>query len=123
MKAQDLRIGNWVTSFDGGFIQVNGYLISMLHDHPNHNMKPYPIELDSEIFIKAGFEYCRVGSTVLKLNISNEDEEYPCSLQVSGSGIQVCRCGIGAICSPVFYLHELQNLYYALTQNELIITP
>lgn len=130
MKAEELRIGN-LLYYKGSQYVANVQLISGNHfdcrDNdmgcftPNGSYEPIP--LTEEWLVKFGFAPCREGSTVLQKVIAYSDESYPCTLQVSGSGIQICRSGIGAICPNIEYVHQLQNLYFALTGEELEVNP
>jgi len=124
IKASDLRAGNWVNLnmkhpmqiygvWSGSVYNKNGERISIEHVSP--------IELTPELFIKIGFNYKNNTSSVAILAIDYIDSDYPCTLQSSGSGICIARSGIGAITVPIFHLHQLQNLYHALTGHDLTI--
>lgn len=134
MKIEDLRIGNYVTTLKAnnlsrvnnifgasGLVDCVEVASGMPHFRLSLLLFCKPIQLTPEILEKCGFAYARKNSSVLQFKIAYNDSDYPCSLQVSGSGIQICRSGIGAICAPIEYLHQLQNLYYALTGTELEI--
>jgi len=77
-----------------------------------------PILLTPQILEKAGFNR-KAGSSIYQIIIKYEDSKYPCTLQRTGDGFQICRSGIGAITSPIEYLHQLQNLYFELTREEI----
>lgn len=79
-----------------------------------------PIPLTEEWLIRFGFER-EEGRWTWKKNIYNEETTLPTSLQLwSGNDfISVCRSGIGAMDCPCEYVHQLQNLYFALTGKEL----
>ena len=51
------------------------------------------------------------------------DSDYPCTLQRTGDGMQVCRSGIGAKTAIMEHVHQLQNLYFSLVGRELVFTP
>jgi len=78
------------------------------------------VEITPEWLERMGF-YRKDNSSVYRTTIAYEETNYPAELQQTGDGIQVCRSGIGAITAPVEYVHQLQNLYYALTGEELKI--
>lgn len=84
--------------------------------------EPESIPLTPEILLACGFTH-RPGSDVLMLTIAYEDGDYPCTLQKTGDGIQICRSGIGAITAHINSLHQLQNLYHSLTGRELVYSP
>lgn len=116
IKANELRIGNWLLGCNNYYFQVDtDTFVALEHKSSNYNSDcPAPIPLTPEILEKCGF--------VRKEN--------------TGSGITwdygKFRLIQGYL--PEFYLdaphygkayttlHQLQNLYFALTQTELQIT-
>jgi|ERR1051325_3201089 hypothetical protein len=124
MELTELRIGNWVKYQDKHLqvIEFSPYMICCAPHWGFDNFEDIEgIPLTPEILEKCGFNYGNNKSGVLRLEIAYLNEDYPCTLQVSGSGIQICRSGVGSICPSIFYLHQLQNLYFALTGKELEI--
>lgn len=124
IRPEELRIGNWVATIYATPHRIDG---SDLYAMDKSREQPSPIFFDPipftpSILEKCGFN-CRQGSSIYRRDISYIDEDYPCSLQLSGSGIQIARSGIGAICAPVFNLHQLQNLFWCLTGEELNYKP
>ena len=126
MKITELRIGNLVLDEDGCYMYIGAIKgnskSDTVEDSAGNEVKVSSlnsISLDWEMLEKQGFKPARPNSGVLLLPIAFEDSDYPCTLQLSGSGLCVARSGVGAITAPVFYLHQLQNLYYALTGQEL----
>lgn len=123
IQANELRIGNKVL-FEGMLLTVKGIKedeatfveASAAVEYPDID----PIPLSPDILEACGFEIPH-HSRAHRLTIAYEDSNSPCTLQDSGSGIQICRSDIGAICAPVFSLHQLQNLLFALTGTELSI--
>lgn len=122
IKANELRIGNYILFKEygkgegiigrikpGDFGRVVG-----------GSDEYHPISLTDDWFKCCGF-IRKEGSRVWILPIDYIDSDWPCTLQLSGSGIQICRSGIGAICAPVFHVHSLQNLYYSLTGQDIAI--
>lgn len=118
MEAKELRIGNWVNVPESAFgfysytyrispafieVRTNGvYQTFEIND-----IKPIP--LTPEILEKAGFE--RIGNKWKLKNIS------------IGLGNSFISCLIGQtyIEPNLKHLHQLQNLYFALTGEELKI--
>ena len=120
IQPNDLRIGNWVIGASRGLpIQVTGVILSQFH-----KMNVHPIELTPNILDAAGFGvnkdnsfgyinenegilielgdfYEEVGRRVFYYVLPDTDD-YTC--------IAYCK-----------YLHQLQNLYFALTGDELQI--
>lgn len=119
----ELRIENLVLNRHNE-VHRFGFMDFMNYRHPQ--MGGYygfcAIPLTEEWLIKLGFEQ-QNGITVWKKEIQYIDESYPASLQLTNNGtaMQICRAGIGAACAPCFYVHQLQNLYFALTGEELTI--
>ena len=111
MKATELRIDNWVKwnyeeSSDGNAYPVEfGYELDDIKNNPNI-VKPIP--LTEEWLVKFGFEN----------NSMNLDEEGFLHLDISFIG------GVNVYINDMEYphinhVHQLQNLYFALTGQEL----
>ena len=120
MKANELRIGNYIT-FDSvdkpSYFEINLF---------NYLDRLKPIQLTEEWLLKAGFKYKKYHPTTIG------------SADVFGSGLYVSQM-INNGFSLVFqtdkksfyfefsdryikYVHELQNIYFALTGVELVFT-
>lgn len=116
MKAEELRIGNWV-ELDGNPSQVQFVDPNEIR---NSGDRLKPIVLSPEILEKAGFE---------------KEEEHNKKVYSYGeywieiaqwNPIKVSVWKYGAMNYPCFltqvsFLHQLQNLYFALTGEELKI--
>lgn len=123
IEAKELRTGNYVI-YHGEVeetCKLDAEDIFLTETKEGYRQLHSPIPLTPDILEKAGFHYNNNRSSVARREIAYQDSDYPCSLQLSGSGICIARSGIGAITAPVFYLHQLQNLFYALTGEELTI--
>jgi len=107
MKANELRIGNWVKESDGRFIHIHDGL------GIDHHKQFSPIEITPEILEKAGF----------KVERHTYDEYWSCgwfNIRKMGNGFEFL--GSEWTHGETFYfLHQLQNLYFALTGEELKI--
>lgn len=107
MKAQELRIGNYYDN-NGRFNKVTPSVIQDVMESERTWCKPIP--LTEEILLKCGFNETeklpgtqkRYEKKKIKISISNSGNFYTNKIQV-------------------IYLHQLQNLYYALTNEELTI--
>lgn len=134
IQANELRIGNWVKRKSGGCQQVLEVLSTMvlLQNEPpldvNKTMRlplssVEPIPLTPEILKKAGLKRDKEG-WVLSFDFKIYDP-----LEIGGAGDYVqSNRNIFTIIhnNSVFpkgfkYLHQLQNLYFALTSEELEI--
>lgn len=113
VKANEIRIGNWI-EFDNRFFEI--HTISEVFPTLNtaefgigvvdwNNIKP--IELTEEILFKCGFKEDDLFYHKDDIIISNFYEDF---LTLDGYD-----------CSKIRYLHQLQNLYFALTNQELNI--
>ena len=124
MEIEELKIGNWVL-FNGYPVQIRElqYISKIdVYLDSNVNVATYkPMPLTEEILLKCGFE---------------TESKYD-DFKLNGVNIQSCsmRCktlerfsfylNLGdendELNNKIDYLHELQNLYYALTKKELDI--
>jgi hypothetical protein len=124
MKAQDLRIGNTVNyqAAEGDILPntIDWQDLKWLSEgEKGFNLCHSPIPLTEECLLKLGFEYKNGG-----YKHKNYDLDWYFSL-----GIGFCpriferniskRDGV----KGCFYVHTLQNLYFALTGEELTLNP
>lgn len=106
IQANELRIGNWVYSL---ILEENAQITSI-----NSSIKDLlnPIELTEEILLKCGFKhkgggfYIHCKSLIELCNVS--DKFFVVGFKDVSLG-------------NIYYLHQLQNLYFALTGQELEI--
>jgi len=133
MEAEELRIGNWINHPENYAIEVNSTTIDLMSILKNNRFKPIP--LTEEILLKAGFvnimdytyELNLLDSRNTGIHVDFDDDDLK----------KVYRVCIGQE-NPniekrnrsrewVFFernigeIHQLQNLYYALTGEELEI--
>src|SRR5690606_21409077 len=113
----ELRIGNWYEDAFIGYTQVRG---EDLADWEAVNS--LPIRLNPEVFAKCGFENKPIfegfengvfTKNGLKIGLHMDDfvkDQY--TIIFAEEDIMV----------KVRYLHQLQNLYYALTGEELVVS-
>lgn len=124
IKASELRIGNRVRFINQSIIVHAGTIEDC--DRANKSDAPYqyePIPLTPEILEKAGFErWAYLGDNKYEFLICkartlicyHEGNIRECSLYQDSKMIDLPA-------SKVQYLHQLQNLYFALTGEELKI--
>jgi hypothetical protein len=113
MRTEELRIGNWVEIDQYGntrnIIRIdNGSEIDQVV-----KLNPSPIHLTPDILEKCGFEK--------KIEDFYRSENLTIVLTKDGSNLYFI--GIQEILNAPKYLHQLQNLYYALTGEELTFKP
>lgn len=130
INAQELRIGNWVeanspmmqvkeiTEHTVGLYMPGSEADPFLYDIDEIN----PMPLSPEILEKCGFHWSiyhqafHFGDTAMN-EFYDLNECYPKGYQLSTfKKSQLIGKGI-------FYLHQLQNIYFALTGEELPYTP
>ena len=108
LRAEELRIGN--------LININGLIVNIdartIFDFDHDNRKKEPIPLTEEWLIKFGLLKTKEGSFLLGCyDLIGYEDSYRILLPKNG------------ILATIKYVHQLQNLYFALTQTELIIKP
>ena len=120
IKTQELRIGNLVQLHTGLILKVSDInqstLIADWEDfgYPSEDMLINPIEISHDIMIGLGFEkpttYYKKDSD-FRFGL-DENGLLHCSVGDDKSGILLTACE---------YVHQLQNLYFALTKTELTL--
>ena len=118
MNAQELRIYNYVrNSITGGEFAVNADEIRRIYLNRYSVIEPIP--LTEEWLLKFGFErhHSDYSNSVIYIkDVPNNNEfkwgVYPLEL---GSGFIINKS------KNLKYVHQLQNLYFALTGEELTI--
>jgi hypothetical protein len=115
MKAEELRIGNLTTRMNGIIFPIGVHDIEYCDSHPDWFV---PIKLEDIWFLRAGFintlgAYCK-NHGVWNYQI----EKHPTFK--AGWTFFIDVDGVAAPPSvQITYVHELQNLWYALTKEEL----
>lgn len=128
LNPKDLRIGNFVnykyfnphpenTEYCFTKVVIRGVYESSIRisfpkqKHIEKVSKVYGIPLSEEVLLKCGFFY-DIDSDTFK--VSN------CTLQIDINGLEIPEAIVfGEVLIHMKYLHQLQNLYYALTGEEL----
>jgi hypothetical protein len=121
MKAQDLRVGNWVEFIDFPakyFTKVTPKILSIINDYPkNHTW--FSVPLTPEILEKCGFKkWDKFNIFSIEFKNGNEIQIDLNKGEVFLGGSESCVSNMGFY-SNAKYLHQLQNLYFALTGEEL----
>ena len=115
INANELRIGNYINVYDGVgpkyMYQVTGYDIDEID---GDGTDCFPIPLTPEILEKCGAEKEHNGW--YKISICN-DWSYIFWERRAGFELSVNKHSI--MLTNIQYLHQLQNLYFALTNSEL----
>lgn len=124
LTAQELRIGNWVNYKDNPYqimytvsnvvgVDLDSETLDTHHSNVSV-LDLQPIELTEQVLLKCGFEKDAFGRVyfyddVLGLGFIHFSSEATCYLDFEGT-----ICG-----KKIRWLHELQNLIFALTGKEL----
>lgn len=104
MTAQELRIGNWVVNVDE-YWEVRLVDFNSMYIEKSCPFKPIP--LTEEWLLKFGFKFKSYGYG---------DTEWK-QWSFNGYSLNSFTCNTSGV--DVKYLHQLQNLYFALTGEEL----
>ena len=130
MEAKELRIGNWVNLYDDFNSQVTGLTNTKkvwCVDNPTNEECAWstnrikPIPLTEEWLLKLGL----VESNKIRNRFIEENQDFEIEIQ----GLNYAYCLWGGEDAPHLtqflghckHVHQLQNLYFALTGNELTI--
>ena len=109
VQANELRLGNWLTNFVGTDFKVNQIPISGMFPHPK------PIPLTEEWLLKFGFEKTKHTGYYDKKWLSGDFFFDGKKLLVITEGL------IDGDFIDIKFVHQLQNLYFCLTGEELTI--
>jgi hypothetical protein len=123
IQANELRIGNLLNHNNGhivGTFKVNEVHILDIIENNEYGEQYEPIPLTEEILLKCGFTHqfkqCK-GQDFFSLKLDDKYQIYV-NLNSGMFSINKQHLGIGFVVS-IKYLHELQNLFFALTKTEL----
>lgn len=130
MEVQELRIGNYIDySTKGSICEIVGIdrfsIIESFnikekgYNPPRHIVVFYPIELTDEWLLKFGFElYTEKKGISAPVDIA---KKHPLWLRLLANEWTIfIKEGSGAFKS-IKYVHQLQNIYFALTGSELSV--
>ena len=143
VKAEELRIGNWIKSIHTGATQVSLFMMGEFADDETYLDHLIPIPLTPEILIACGFSgHSRTVSFGTSAFYPNEywyivdgyDEfsggtfkqpkqkhGFVIGTYKNGNSFYYPSNGHKTKGTEIKYAHQLQNLYYALTNTELNI--
>ncbi|HEY4288258.1 MAG TPA: hypothetical protein VGN00_14235 [Puia sp.] len=125
IKASELRIGNLIEGKRGEVLTVSGSMIDLLSRKDGDprgtvDERVEPIPLTEEWLERIGF-IKGTAMTDRKVFYSSGSHSVIHSVNLSGS-VMIHRAGDKMVLdSHIEYVHQLQNLYFALTGEELTI--
>lgn len=116
MKETELRVGNYVLdSYNGKITRVNWQEIKWIQELTDRYI---PIELTEEILLKSGFE---LKGIIFRIN-NGFTNQFDVNYSLSRNIYYYDSSKYGIYNEvELKYLHQLQNLYFALTGEELKI--
>ena len=119
MEANELRIGNYVYPFDDIYLVSNKTIIEdciqvCFKDFENTN-ELHPISLTEDWLLKLGFR--NVSNNWYNIFANENTFNVYLFENESGFRVEIVNQSIAVL----NYVHELQNLYFALTKQELTI--
>jgi hypothetical protein len=121
IEARELRIGNFIH-----YVQANGNLVdwfvcaSDISAIETDNEGYKPIEINHELFLKFGFVKEKNGWYALKRGSKKNGNLKIFRIALFYSGYNTKGGCMGGY-NGVKYVHQLQNLYFSLTGQELTI--
>jgi hypothetical protein len=132
INAKELRIGNWVKDADGDFKvlgiehDANKYWIGINKGTSVNAVAIEPIELTEDVLIKIGLK--KIENPDKLFDIYEYDEYFFCwdGNEIHAVGVEtyngdIVPDGLINFAWHIKYLHQLQNLFFALTGEELNI--
>ena len=115
MKASELRIGNSIIQ-DGDFVFVTGWRLEFIG---KNKLEYKPIPLTEEWLLNFGFtrHHADYSNNIIYIKNVPDNTEFEWGVYPNelGSGIQIQNRKL------LKHVHHLQNLYFALTGEELEI--
>jgi hypothetical protein len=128
MKAEELRLGNLVSNMNP---RHNDSVLTIESIGDNHEVNVFyrkyllselePIPLTEEWLLKFGFDKVGIALTSIAIAPLN----LPCTFNLPNTPFSFCQgkliltTGTGDFCVNIEYVHQLQNLYFVLTGEEL----
>ena len=104
MDSRQFRIGNLVIWKDSG----KEFEVTLQSLYEGANLDWKPILITKERLLRFGFKECHLGGFSIKIDTYEEIEFN-----------SVLLCWVIGVKKPIKYIHQLQNLYFSLTQKEL----
>jgi len=116
MKINELILGNWYSNGEKSFVMDENWLIhALLHYQEFKEVLPKPIPLTEKWLLKFGFVdgRKRIGNIDYLQFSESRRGAYIVSIDIDGANVVWTQI--------IKYVHQLQNLYFVLVGQELII--
>lgn len=123
MNAADLRIGNWLIDGNGNYYQVEVADLALLSTRPD-TKECNPIPLTPEVLEACGMEKLN-NAWIIDDGSRNDHGDKICgdkTFSLFDNSYGKCE-NLTYAYEKILNLHQLQNLYFALTGTELIYNP
>ena len=131
MIATELRIGNWMMGNKPFQIKANDIGIAYYHEKEKGEPRWQPITLTEACLVSAGFQSIVDKSSLRSLDLfiqggnvlfySNNENDFT-DICLTTYGLENWNIDDIELCNyNIKYVHQLQNIYFALTQKELEI--
>jgi hypothetical protein len=124
MKANELRIGNYISPLGKGITIVEGFCtwdgLIQSSSFAERSIEDFePIKITEEWLLKLGFECILDISYSFPKPYDNLELAYYGSINGFKKGWVINK--LFGLSNGIKYVHELQNLYFALTGEELTV--
>ena len=115
MRAEELRIGNWVEIIDS-----EGVYTTVTKSTFDCDVEVFyePIQITEEWLLKFGFK--RTFEKLKGCYVDKHGKYMLCDNNENGFDIYIFGYDEDLYINSINYIHQLQNLYFALTGEELI---
>ncbi len=122
MRANEFRLGNYIQTDKGDVaviirVEQDGIMVAPI-DEEDYDYHILPIPLDEEWLFNFGFKH-KYDSVY---SIPYGEQEIQIKLQGDRAGVILKSDELALGIYGLDYVHKLQNLYYCLTDKELVIT-
>ena len=119
IEARELRIGNYVKHFENGIVLTVGRTVAF--KTPTNTIRVdvddlEPIPLTEEWLLNFGFVYT---DDLDNLNRNYKLQEFEIQLHLDVNDFMCCNTIPNYV--QIKYVHQLQNLYFALNNEELTL--
>jgi len=128
IKVEELRIGNIINNYQGGILTVTKSLLGDLARFDNLSEYLYGAIITEDVLFKMGFDRSNMNKNILYKIINRFVVEVRFFNSTKNVNPEKSFKFYGETNTPIcnirnntFYVHDLQNLYYLITREELVI--